>query len=257
MAMVLPTPATPPEVVRVAAIADLHYGRGAAGSLQPLFAQLTAAADLLLLCGDLTDHGQLPEARSLVRELQQTVKIPMVAVLGNHDHEFGHAAEITELLREVGINVLDGDAVVVHGVGVAGVKGFCGGFGPRALGSWGEPMIKQFVQEAVNEALKLEAALARLRTTERIAILHYAPVQSTVQGEPEDIYPFLGSSRLEEPLIRYKVSAVFHGHAHHGQPEGQTAIGAPVYNVSLPLLQRVRPERPFHLLELRPGPEQD
>ena len=122
MAMVLPTPATPPEVVRVAAIADLHYGRGAAGSLQPLFAQLTAAADLLLLCGDLTDHGQLPEARSLVRELQQTVKIPMVAVLGNHDHEFGHAAEITELLREVGINVLDGDAVVVHGVGVAGVK---------------------------------------------------------------------------------------------------------------------------------------
>ncbi len=257
MTMVLPSAGTPSPAVRVAAVADLHYGRYPAGTLQPLFSQITAAADVVLLCGDLTDHGQVPEARALVRELQQTIKIPMVAVFGNHDYESGHADEIREMFREVGISVLDGDAVVVQGVGFAGVKGFCGGFGPRALGSWGEPMIKQFVQEAVNEALKLEAALARLKTTERIAVLHYAPVQSTVQGEPEDIYPFLGSSRLEEPLIRYKVTAVFHGHAHHGQPEGKTAIGAPVYNVSLPLLQRLRAERPFHLMELHPGPERD
>lgn len=254
--MVLPSPGPAPAVVRVAAIADLHYGRFPQGTYQPLLAELSAAADVLLVCGDLTDHGQLPEARALARELQQNVKVPMVAVLGNHDYEFGHAEEIRDLFRDAGTHVLDGDAVVVHGVGFAGVKGFCGGFGPRALGSWGEPMIKQFVQEAVNEALKLEAALARLRTPDRIAVLHYAPVQSTVQGEPEDIYPFLGSSRLEEPLIRYKVTAVFHGHAHHGQPVGQTAIGAPVYNVSLPLLQRVQPEKPYHLLELRPGPEE-
>ena len=254
--MVLPLQGTPLDVVRVIAIADLHYGRYPQGTFPPLFSQLTGLADVLVLCGDLTDHGQLPEARALSKELQQNVKSPIVTVLGNHDYESGHADEIKDLLRESGIHVLDGDAVTVHGVGFAGVKGFCGGFGPRALGSWGEPMIKQFVQEAVNEALKLESALARLKTTDRIAVLHYAPVQSTVQGEPEDIYPFLGSSRLEEPLIRYKVSAVFHGHAHHGQPEGKTAIGAPVYNVSLPLLQRVRPERPFHSMELRPGPEQ-
>ena len=254
--MTLPTPTPAPEVVRVAAIADLHYGRYPQGTFPPLFTELANAADVLLLCGDLTDHGMLPETRSLTKELQQNVKIPIVSVFGNHDFESGHAEEMKETLREAGIHVLDGDAVVVKGVGFAGVKGFCGGFGPRALGAWGEPMIKQFVQEAVNEALKLEAALARLRTVDRIAVLHYAPIQATVEGEPEDIYPFLGSSRLEEPLIRYKVSAVFHGHAHHGQPEGRTAVGAPVYNVSWPLLHRVRPERPYHLMELRPTSEQ-
>ena len=253
--MVLPLQGTSLEVVRVAAIADLHYGRYPQGTFPPLLSHLASLADVLVLCGDLTDHGQMPEARAFAKELQQNVKIPTVAVFGNHDYESGHADEIKELLRETGTHVLDGDAVVVHGVGFAGVKGFAGGFGPRALGSWGEPMIKQFVQEAVNEALKLEAALARLRTQDRIALLHYSPVQSTVQGEPEDIYPFLGSSRLEEPLIRYKVTAALHGHAHHGQPEGKTAIGAPVYNVSLPLLQRISPDKTYRLLELHPPHE--
>jgi Icc-related predicted phosphoesterase len=132
-------------------------------------------------------------------------------------------------------------------VGVAGIKGFCGGFGPRALGAWGEAMIKQFVQEAIGEALKLETALARVSSPSRLAILHYAPVASTVEGEPLEIYPFLGSSRLEEPLNRYPVQAVFHGHAHHGRPEGRTTKDVPVFNVSLPLLRRVQPERPFRL----------
>jgi Icc-related predicted phosphoesterase len=130
------------------------------------------------------------------------------------------------------------------------VKGFGGGFGPRALGPWGEDTFKRFVHEAVEEALKLEAALARLRTRSRVAVLHYAPIRETVEGEPLEIYPFLGSSRLEEPINRYDVSAVVHGHAHRGQPEGRTATGVPVYNVSLPLMKTLTPERPFKLLEL-------
>ena len=143
-------------------------------------------------------------------------------------------------LREAGLAVLDGGSHEVHGVGVAGAKGFCGGFGPHALGSWGEPLIKAFVQETVAEALKLETGLARLRATARLAILHYSPVASTVEGEPAAIYPFLGSSRLEEPLVRYDVAAVFHGHAHHGAPERPAPHnGRPVYNVSWPLLRRV------------------
>jgi Icc-related predicted phosphoesterase len=124
------------------------------------------------------------------------------------------------------------------------VKGFCGGFGRAALGPWGETIIKEFVREAVGEALKLESALARLRGKPRIAVLHYSPIQETVEGEPPEIFCFLGSSRLEEPLSRYPVQAVFHGHAHNGRPEGKTAGGIPVYNVCLSLLQRSYPDRP-------------
>jgi Icc-related predicted phosphoesterase len=147
--------------------------------------------------------------------------------------------------------VLDGDAHEVAGIGFAGVKGFAGGFGPRALGPWGEPAIKSFVHEAVNEALKLEAALARLRTPHRIAVLHYAPIMATVSGEPPEIYPFLGSSRLEDPLNRYPVSAVFHGHAHRGSLEGRTREGSPVYNVAMPLLVQAFPGHPpIRIVEL-------
>jgi Icc-related predicted phosphoesterase len=241
------------DLVRVAAIADLHFGRTHDASVSTLFAHLSAAADVVAICGDLTDHGLPDEAVALAREMSQSLKIPAVAVLGNHDYESGHAAEVRAILSDAGVHVLDGDAHEVLGIGFAGVKGFCGGFGPRALGSWGEPLIKQFVQESVSETLKLETALARLRGNARLALLHYSPVASTVQGEPLEIYPFLGSSRLEEPLVRYMVSAAFHGHAHRGQPEGRTANGAPVFNVSWPLLQRVRPERPFHVMEIRPN----
>jgi Icc-related predicted phosphoesterase len=240
-----------PGVIRVAAIADLHYGRYSATTLQTILTQAAAAADILIICGDLTDHGLPDEAHALSRELNQTVKIPIVAVLGNHDYESQQEQAVLARLREAGIVVLDGDAHEVHGIGFAGIKGFCGGFGPRTLGAWGEAVIKQFVQEAVSEALKLEAALARLRTQHRIAMLHYSPIQATVDGEPLEIYPFLGTSRLEEPLLRYEVSAVFHGHAHHGQLQGRTTKGTTVYNVSLPLLQRRSPERPFQVLEFR------
>jgi Icc-related predicted phosphoesterase len=238
-------------VLRVAALGDPHYSKNSQGALQPMLAQVSAAADVLVMCGDLTDYGLPDEARGLARELTNTVKVPVVAVLGNHDYESGKQDEIRQILTDAGVTVLDGDAVEIKGIGFAGVKGFAGGFGPRALGPWGEQIIKQFVHAAVDEALKLEAALARLRTPRTVAVLHYSPVQATVEGEPLEIYAFLGCSRLEEPLLRYPVTAVFHGHAHRGQPEGRTRTGVPVYNVSMPLLARLYPERaPFRLLEI-------
>jgi Icc-related predicted phosphoesterase len=146
--------------------------------------------------------------------------------------------------------MLDGDSTEIHGVGFAGVKGFAGGFGRRALGPWGEQTIKHFVREAVDEALKLESALARVRTETVVAVLHYSPIQGTVEGEPPDIFPFLGCSRLEEPITRFPVSAVFHGHAHHGQPEGRTRTNVPVFNVSASLMRETFPDRPFRLVEV-------
>jgi Icc-related predicted phosphoesterase len=237
-------------IVRIAAIGDLHYSRTALqGSLHPLFSQIGETADILVLCGDLTDYGLPEEARALVREMTP-LKIPAVAVLGNHDVESGQQAELRQILIDAGIVPLDGDSTEIHGVGFAGVKGFAGGFGRRALGPWGEEIIKKFVHEAVDEALKLESALARLRNDSIIAILHYAPIQDTVEGEPREIFPFLGCSRLEEPLNRYPVTAVFHGHAHHGQLEGRTARNVPVYNVSSSLMREAFPERPFRVFEI-------
>jgi Icc-related predicted phosphoesterase len=234
--------------VRIAAIGDLHVSRHSQGTLQPLFSQISDDADVLLLCGDFTDYGLPDEARVLARDLTAAMKVPVIAVLGNHDYEGGKPQEIREILAGAGVTVLDGEATEVHGVGFAGVKGFAGGFGRGALGPWGEHAIKAFVQEAVDEALKLEAALARLRTQQRVALLHYSPVRSTVEGEPPEIFAYLGSSRLEEPINRYRVSAVFHGHAHRGTLEGRTSTGIPVHNVAMPLLMRTNPNRPPFLV---------
>jgi Icc-related predicted phosphoesterase len=242
--------------VRIAAVGDLHVSKSSQGVFQPLFSQISASADVLVLCGDFTDYGVPEEARILARELTTSVKIPVVAVLGNHDYESGKEEDITQILRDAGITVLDGEAAEIQGIGFAGVKGFCGGFGRGALGPWGERAVKAFVQEAVDEALKLESALARLRTQQRVAVLHYSPVRSTVEGEPVEIFPYLGSSRLEEPINRYRVSAVFHGHAHRGLPEGRTSTGVPVYNVAMPLLARTHPDRPpFLIVEIPREPE--
>jgi Icc-related predicted phosphoesterase len=239
------------DVVRIAAIGDMHYSRtAAAGTLQPLFAQITEAADVLVLCGDLTDYGLVEEARALAREITSAVKIPAVAVLGNHDFESNQQEEIKKVLVDAGVVPLDGDTTEIHGIGFAGVKGFAGGFGRRALGPWGEDIIKKFVHECIQEALKLESALARLRNDRLIAVLHYAPIQDTVEGEPREIFPFLGCSRLEEPLTRYPVSAVFHGHAHHGRPEGRTRTNVPVFNVSMTLMKETFPDRPFRLIDV-------
>jgi Icc-related predicted phosphoesterase len=237
--------------VRVAAIADLHVGRSAPGDLHAVLGEMFAAADVLALCGDLTDHGLPEEAQLLVKALGGSARAPVVAVLGNHDHEAGRPEEVARILREGAIHVLDGDSVEIHGIGFAGVKGFGGGFGAHALQPWGEELIKRFVHEAIEEALKLERAIARLGTEHRVVLMHYAPIEDTVRGESAEIYPYLGSSRLEEPLGRHPVSAIFHGHAHHGQPRGRTRTGVPVYNVAAPLL--ASQGRPFHVLELRDG----
>lgn len=234
------------DIVRLAAVGDLHCTRTAQGMYHPFLSSVGEHADILLLCGDLTDYGTPEEAQVLAKELTTAVKIPMVGVLGNHDYESGQQEEVRKILTDTGIDLLDGGSCEIHGVGFAGVKGYIGGFGRSTLGAWGESGIKGIVREALDEALKLESALARLRTQHRIAILHYSPIQATVVGEPEFIFPFLGTSRLEEPLLRHPVSAVFHGHAHRGSLEGRTISGAPVYNVALPLLRAKFPEGPFY-----------
>ena len=241
--------------VAIGAIADLHYTKAPQQRpLHDLFAAASHESDVLVLAGDLTDRGLPEEAQALAREIHAAVTVPVIAVLGNHDFESGRQEEVKGILAETGVRVLDGDACEVEGIGFAGVKGFCGGFGKHALGPWGEDIIKRFVHEAVEEALKLESALARLRMPHRVALLHYSPVVDTVEGEPREIFPYLGSSRLAEPLARYRVDVVFHGHAHRGRPEGQTANGVPVFNVGLPVLQRLNPDRPpFRVFEIAVG----
>ena len=239
------------DTIRIAAVADIHYAKTSQGMLQPLFAQISEHADVVVIAGDLTDYGLAEEARVLARDITTSLTIPVVAVLGNHDFEAGEQDAVRDILVDAGVHMLDGDAVEVHGVGFAGVKGFCGGFGRGALGPWGEGVIKAFVQEALNEALKLESALARLKTAHRIALLHYAPVRETVEGEPVEIHPWLGSSRLEEPLTRFEVSAVVHGHAHKGAPQGKTTTGIPVYNCAIQVLKATFPDRPaFRVIEV-------
>ena len=247
---------TPQEIMRVAAVGDLHYPRMPPDVVQKLVAEASAQADVLLLCGDLTDYGRPEEARLLAKALTTHVQMPLLAVLGNHDYESGQAEEVRQILCDAGIIMLDGEECEIHGIGFVGVKGFAGGFGQHALQPWGEETTKRFVHEAVDDALKLESALARLRTPQRVALLHYAPIRDTVTGEAPEIFPFLGSSRLEEPLNRYAVTAVFHGHAHHGSPEGHTTGGIPVYNVAAPLLHKTFPDQPlFRIVEIPMAPQ--
>jgi Icc-related predicted phosphoesterase len=243
-------PSVDEQPVRIAAVGDTHCTKDGAGRLRPIFGHVDGRADVLLLCGDLTDFGLPEEAHVLAKELS-VVKVPILAVLGNHDYHSGHAPAVIEILRDAGVRVLDGDSAVVQGVGFAGVKGFCGGFGKGTLGPWGEDTVKAFVREALDEALKLENALARLRTERRVALLHYAPVRHTVEGEPLEIFPFLGCSRLEEPLERWPATVCFHGHAHRGALEGRTRVGTQVYNVAMPLLRRqLDAEVPIRFVEL-------
>lgn len=238
-------------IMRLAAVGDVHCGRATSGELRGVFTQAAQSADILLLLGDLTNYGTPEEFRILLDELEPAKKMKILAVLGNHDFESGRQEEGCAILEEGGVTVLDGEAVEIEGIGFAGVKGFVGGFGRRELTPWGEASIKQLVQETIQEALKLEAALSRLRTEHRIVLLHYSPIQATIAGEPLEIAPFLGSSRLEEPIDRYRATVAFHGHAHHGFPEGRTKGNVPVYNVALPLLRTAFPDAaPFRLFEV-------
>ncbi|HET8940327.1 MAG TPA: metallophosphoesterase [Polyangiales bacterium] len=242
---------TAKSTIRLAALGDLHCRAGSQGKLAPILAQAAAQADVLVLCGDLTDFGKVEEAQVLAKELMSAANIPMVGVLGNHDYESNQVAEVRAILCEAGLNLLDGDVFEAHDVGFAGVKGFAGGFGQGMLRPFGEPSIKAFVHEAIDEALKLECALGSLRTEHRIAITHYAPIEATIVGERPEIFPYLGTSRLEDSLQRYPVHMAFHGHAHCGTLEGRTSSGVPVFNVAMPLLLRQR-HQAFRIFELQP-----
>jgi Icc-related predicted phosphoesterase len=223
--------------VRVAVLGDLHFDGLSRGAMRPLFARIGREADIIAMVGDLTTHGEPEQVRAFVDELEG-VELPIVTVLGNHDHESGQGDKVCGILRERGIHVLDGDNVVIEGVGFAGIKGFGGGFGRRTLGPFGEQLYKDFVQAAIDESLKLETALRTLRAEVRLALLHYAPIRDTLEGEPPEIFPFLGTSRLLTPIETYTPDAVFHGHAHIGSPEGRTPSGIPVYNVAASLLEK-------------------
>jgi Icc-related predicted phosphoesterase len=232
-----------------AAMADIHIGETSRGEFNELFEEISTKADALLLCGDLTQRGTMSEIEILANELL-ACKVPVVAVLGNHDFENNQQAEIMKYLSERRVTMLDGSSFSINNVGVAGVKGFCGGFQNYSLAAWGEDIIKKFVYESVNEALKLENALKYLETEHKIAILHYAPVWETVANEAKEIFPFMGSSRLLDPLDRMQVKHVFHGHAHEGPGYFKTEHGMNIYNVSYPLMKKIQPKQPYHLLTI-------
>jgi len=224
--------------LRVAAIGDLHVGENHTHPYRDLFSRISQEADVLALCGDLTNFGKTPEAEILAEDLQ-ACSIPVIGVLGNHDYECGQPDEVARILHQAGMKVLDGEAYEIGGVGFAGCKGFVGGFGRYMLSAFGEPEIKSFVQAAVDENLKLETSLRMLRTDRIMVVTHYSPVCETVQGEPPEIFAFLGSARMGETIDRFEgVKCAVHGHAHRGAYEGRTARGVPVYNVAKPVLNR-------------------
>jgi Icc-related predicted phosphoesterase len=224
--------------IRLAAIGDLHVGENHPHPYRDLFSRISQEADVLALCGDLTNFGKTPEAEILAEDLQ-ACSIPVVGVLGNHDYECGQPEEVTRILHEAGVKLMDGEAVEVQGVGFAGCKGFIGGYGRHMLSAFGEPAIKSFVQASVDENLKLETSLRMLRMDRVVVVLHYSPIAETVQGEPPEFFPFLGSARMGETIDRFEgVKCVVHGHAHRGAYQGKTARGVPVYNVAKPVLNR-------------------
>ena len=222
--------------MKIAAVADLHFSPQVHDRVRDNMNRVREEADVLVLGGDLTNFGTPQEMESLLNVLVR-LRIPTISVLGNHDHESGSASELMQMMTEAGIKVLDGTAYERDGIGFAGTKGFPGGFGRGALTAFGEPEIKAFVQAAIDEALKLERALSQLRTQKRVVVLHYAPIGDTVKGEPLEIYPYLGSSRLAEVVDRHGADLILHGHAHAGSPEGKTTAGIPVYNVALAINQ--------------------
>jgi Icc-related predicted phosphoesterase len=235
--------------IRIAAVADIHYGKTAKGRLRDLFVNATSNADVLVIAGDLTEYGSPEEAMVLAEDLRTHVRIPVIAVLGNHDFESGKPAEVQSALESVGVTFLDGSGIEINGVGFAGVCGFGGGFDRQMLSAWGEPLIKAFVQESVDHSLRLAKALTNLTTEKKVVVLHYSPVRGTVKGENPEIYPFLGSSHLESTIDHFGASVVFHGHAHNGESAGKTAGDIPVFNVALPVLLRAGKD-PFLLYKV-------
>jgi Icc-related predicted phosphoesterase len=235
--------------MRIAATADLHFSASRQGVLHEQLSRVRDEADVLVLAGDLTNYGKPEEMESLLNVVVRS-RIPTIAVLGNHDYESGKQAELMRMMEAAGIKVLDGTAYERDGVGFAGTKGFVGGFGRGVLTAFGEPEIKQFVQASIDEALKLERAMAQLRTPKRVVVLHYSPIPDTVQGEAAEIFPFMGTSRLAEIVDRHGADLVVHGHAHHGQLQGKTTGGNVVYNVAVTLLQAQTPSAVYRVFDV-------
>lgn len=235
--------------MRIAATADLHYTVQSYAILQNQLNNVRDDADVLILAGDLTNYGKTAEMEPLLNTLVR-LRVPTIAVLGNHDYESGQEVELARMMTAAGIKVLDGSAYERDGVGFAGTKGFIGGFGRGVLTAFGEPEVKTFVRASIDEALKLERAMSQLRTKKRVIVLHYAPIVATVEGEAPEIYPFLGTSRLAEVIDRHGADLVLHGHAHNGKPDGLTTAGIPVHNVAITLLQSQKPSAVYRVFNV-------
>lgn len=235
--------------MRLAAVADIHLKIEDQEKNITAFSAVNELADALVIAGDFTNHGLPDEMRGVLAVLEH-VQIPIIGVLGNHDHESGNQDELAGMLRVAGVHLLDGHCFEVDGVGFAGTKGFAGGFSPYELMPFGEGGIKNFVEIAEREAIKLDYGLEQLKTRVKVAVTHYAPIKETVAGEPEPIFPFLGSSRLQRALDKHKPQLALHGHAHHGTFAGETSSGVPVRNVALAILKQRGEERPFTLFTL-------
>lgn len=221
--------------MRIAAIADLHCRVNS--TVGPMFEGVEERADLLILAGDLTDTGLPAEMAVLLEEIKR-FSIPIISVTGNHDHENDKVDELIQMMRDVGILVLEGNGIEIEGVGFVGAKGFCGGFDERMVQPFGERAIKDFIKAGIDEAVLLENAVTKLDVEKKVAILHYSPIRQTLEGESLELFPFLGSSRLASALDRHRVDVAVHGHAHHGAPEGRTQGGTRVYNVCRFVQQR-------------------
>ncbi len=235
--------------MRIAATADIHFSPQSYDRIREPMSHVRDEADVLVLAGDLTNYGKPEEMDSLLNALVR-LRIPTIAVLGNHDYESGKHEELMRLMTAEGIKVLDGSSYERDEVGFAGTKGFLGGFGRGVLTAFGEQEVKTFVQAAVDEAMKLERALSQLRAQKRVVVLHYAPVVDTVRGEPAEIFPYLGSARLAEVVDRHGAVLVVHGHAHHGCPDGRTTGGIPVHNVALTVLQSQTPPCVYRVFDV-------
>lgn len=234
-------------MIRLAAVGDVHFAADSPGRLRPHLEAAAEDVDALLLAGDLTHRGRPEEARVLAGEVAG-LELPILAVLGNHDYHLGAQDEIGAILRDAGVHVLEGSAevVAVRGIalGVAGVKGFCGGFAGACVTEFGEPEVKAFAASARRSAESLRVALDGLDCDVRVALLHYAPVEATLVGEPPGLWPFLGSYLLAEAADAAGAALILHGHAHAGSAEeARTPGGVPVRNVAQPVIRR-----PFALI---------
>jgi Icc-related predicted phosphoesterase len=235
--------------MRIAATADLHFAPANQAVLREQLDKVRNEADVLIVAGDLTNYGKPAEMEPLLNAIVR-IRVPTIAVMGNHDFESGCEQELITMMTNAGIKVLDGNAYERDGVGFAGTKGFVGGFGRGMLTAFGEPEIKTFVRASIDEALKLERGLSQLRTAKRVVVLHYSPIAGTVVGEAPEISAFMGTSRLAEVIDRHGADLVVHGHAHHGTLQGKTTAGIPVYNVAISLLQAQTPPSLYRIFDL-------